>query len=65
MRGYGVSDAPADISAYSLSHLVVDVVGVVTALGEQDAMVVGHDWGAPVVWDNALMRPECSEPLPH
>jgi pimeloyl-ACP methyl ester carboxylesterase len=58
MRGYGRSDAPADVAAYSLSHLVADVVGVVTALGAADAVVVGHDWGAPVAWNCALMRPD-------
>lgn len=58
MRGYGRSDAPADVAAYSLSHLVGDVVGVVTALGATDAVVVGHDWGAPVAWYCALMRPD-------
>lgn len=58
MRGYGRSDAPADVAAYSLSHLVADVVGVVTAVGAADAVVVGHDWGAPVAWYCALMRPD-------
>lgn len=58
MRGYGLSDAPADIGAYSLSHLVSDVVAVVTAHGAQQAVVIGHDWGAPVAWYCALMRPD-------
>lgn len=58
MRGYGRTSQPADIGAYSLSHLVGDVVGVVAALGERQAVVVGHDWGAPVAWYSALMRPD-------
>lgn len=58
MRGYGLTSAPADIGAYSLSHLVGDVVGVVNALGADTAVVVGHDWGAPVAWYSALMRPD-------
>jgi len=58
MRGYGGTTAPAAISAYTLSDLVGDVVGVVAALGEQQAVVVGHDWGAPVAWYSALMRPD-------
>lgn len=58
MRGYGRSDAPADVAAYTLSHLVADVVGVVNAVGATDAVVVGHDWGAPVAWYCALMRPD-------
>ena len=58
MRGYGQTTKPAAIESYSLSHLVGDVVGVVGALGEQQAVVVGHDWGGPVAWYSALMRPD-------
>ncbi len=58
MRGYGRTSQPAAISAYSISDLVADVVGVVAAVGEREAVVVGHDWGAPVAWYSALMRPD-------
>jgi pimeloyl-ACP methyl ester carboxylesterase len=58
MRGYGGSTAPEATGAYTLSHLVGDVVGVVAALGERQAVVVGHDWGAPIAWYSALMRPD-------
>lgn len=58
MRGYGSTDAPADISAYTLLHLVGDLTALVTALGERHALLVGHDWGAPVVWNAAAMRPD-------
>lgn len=58
MRGYGGTSAPAPVDAYSLSHLVGDVVGVVNALGAERAVVIGHDWGAPVAWYSALMRPD-------
>ncbi|EPD66663.1 MULTISPECIES: alpha/beta fold hydrolase [Streptomyces] len=57
-RGYGRSDRPADVSAYSILHLVGDVVGLIHALGEEQAYVVGHDWGAPVAWHSALLRPD-------
>ena len=58
MRGYGATSAPSAIEAYTMSHLVGDVVGVVNALGGEPAVVVGHDWGAPVAWYSALMRPD-------
>lgn len=58
MRGFGQTTAPADISAYSIFDTVGDVVGLVQALGEKTAMVVGHDWGAPVAWHAALFRPD-------
>ena len=58
MRGYGHTDAPAQIEAYTLLHLVGDIVGLVDALGEKTAVVAGHDWGAPVAWHAALLRPD-------
>jgi epoxide hydrolase A/B len=48
MRGYGQTDAPAEIEAYTLLHLVGDMVGLVSALGETSAVIAGHDWGALV-----------------
>ncbi len=58
MRGFGGSDAPEAVEAYSLLHLVGDMVGLVAALGEREAVVVGHDWGANVAWNCALLRPD-------
>ena len=58
MRGYGHSGAPQDVDAYSIMHLIGDVVGAVNGLGESSAVVVGHDWGAPVAWYSALTRPD-------
>ncbi len=57
-RGYGASDAPEAIEAYAIRNLVGDAVGVLDALGESTAVVVGHDWGAPVAWHCALLHPE-------
>ncbi|MGK5532853.1 alpha/beta fold hydrolase [Streptomyces sp. URMC 129] len=57
-RGYARSDQPADIGAYTLPHLAGDVIGLIHALGEERAVVVGHDWGAPVAWATALLRPD-------
>ena len=54
----GGSDAPEAVDAYSLLHLVGDMVGLVAALGEREAVVVGHDWGANVAWNCALLRPD-------
>ncbi len=58
MRGYGQTSAPADIGAYSIFDLVGDMVALVAALGEKHAVIVGHDWGAPVAWHAALFRPD-------
>jgi pimeloyl-ACP methyl ester carboxylesterase len=58
MRGYGRTSAPEEVSQYTLLHLVGDVVGLVAALGEREAVIVGHDWGAAVAWGCALLRPD-------
>ena len=57
-RGYGETDAPEPIEAYTVFHLVGDVVGLVKSLGEDTAVIVGHDWGSPVAWNSALLRPD-------
>jgi pimeloyl-ACP methyl ester carboxylesterase len=58
MRGYGGSDAPQAPEQYTMLHHVGDIAGLVKALGEQTAVVVGHDWGAPAAWNCALLRPD-------
>ena len=45
MRGYGKTEKPEDVGAYDIEHLTADVVGIIDALGEETAGVVGHDWG--------------------
>ncbi len=57
-RGYGQTDKPESIDAYSQFHLVGDIVGLVQALGKDQAVIVGHDWGAPVAYNAAAWRPD-------
>ena len=57
-RGYARSEQPSDADRYSLLHLTGDVVGLIRALGAEQAVVVGHDWGAPVAWVTAMLRPD-------
>jgi pimeloyl-ACP methyl ester carboxylesterase len=56
--GYGRTDAPADVGRYAMRELVADAAGIVEALGEERAVFVGHDWGAPIAWHAALLRPD-------
>jgi pimeloyl-ACP methyl ester carboxylesterase len=58
MRGYGHTDAPADVDRYTQLHHVGDMVGLLETLQISEAVIVGHDWGAPVAWNAALMRPD-------
>lgn len=57
-RGYGQTDRPEPIEAYDIFRLAGDIVGLVQALGEEQAVIAGHDWGAPVAWHCALLRPD-------
>ncbi|MFJ5308981.1 alpha/beta fold hydrolase [Streptomyces sp. NPDC088350] len=58
VRGYGRSSRPEDVSAYRMLDLVEDAVAVVHALGERSAVIVGHDWGAGIAANSALLRPD-------
>ncbi|WP_018656912.1 alpha/beta fold hydrolase [Actinomadura flavalba] len=57
-RGYARTGGPADAAQYTLLHLVGDAVGLIDAYGAEPAVVVGHDWGAPVAWGAAQLRPD-------
>lgn len=56
-RGYGRSSRPEAIEDYDILHLTGDLVGLLDELGEEQAILVGHDWGSMVVWQTALLHP--------
>jgi len=58
MRGYGGTDRPEAIDQYTLFHIMGDMVGLLDAMGAKQAVIAGHDWGAPVAWLAALFRPD-------
>jgi pimeloyl-ACP methyl ester carboxylesterase len=58
VRGYGRSSRPEGVDAYRMLDLVEDNVAVVHALGERTAVIVGHDWGATIAANSALVRPD-------
>ncbi len=59
VRGYGGSDRPPEVADYSLEKITADLAGVIEALApDGSAVLVGHDWGAPIVWNTALTRPD-------
>jgi epoxide hydrolase A/B len=59
VRGYGGSDKPHPVEAYAIETIAADVAGVVEALSPNaPAVLIGHDWGAPIVWSTALFHPE-------
>ena len=58
VRGYGGSSKPHEIAAYTMRELTSDVAAVVDALGGGKAILFGHDWGAPIVWNSAVLHPD-------
>ena len=58
LRGYGASDQPDEVEAYSIPFLAGDVVAVMDALGVERAHVVGHDWGAALAWAFGSLLPD-------
>ena len=57
-RGYGATDKPGGVADYTIQHLIGDVVGLLDAYNLERALFVGHDWGALVLWQMALLEPE-------
>ena len=59
VRGYGGSDKPQPVEAYAMERIVGDLIGLRKALSpDAPTVLVGHDWGAPIVWNSALTHPE-------
>jgi pimeloyl-ACP methyl ester carboxylesterase len=57
-RGYARSSAPRDVTAYGIDHLTGDLLALLDTTGAEQAVFVGHDWGALVTWDLARLAPE-------
>ncbi len=58
VRGYGHSDQPQDIEAYTIAEMAADIAGLTEALSPDPAILIGHDWGAPIVYNTALLHPD-------
>ena len=58
MRGFGSTDAPPDVNDYDINHLTADMVGLVDHFGSEQAIIMGHDWGAIVAWYSVLLHPD-------
>src|SRR5580704_6519386 len=58
LRGYGRSDRPEDVEKYTILHDIGDVLGLIDALGEKQAVIAGHDIGATIAWQSAVLRPD-------
>ena len=56
-RGFGNSSCPEDVTKYDIAHLTGDLAALLDHYGYDDAVFVGHDWGANVVWSLAILHP--------
>jgi pimeloyl-ACP methyl ester carboxylesterase len=56
VRGYGGSDKPYEVEAYDMVSMMADMIGIIDGFGEQSAILVGHDWGAPICWNTAALH---------
>ena len=63
MRGYGQTDAPTGVAQYAVAELINDLIGLLDALQLERGVFVGHDWGALVLWQMAMLAPERIERL--
>jgi pimeloyl-ACP methyl ester carboxylesterase len=63
LRGYNETDKPKGVDKYRLNLLAGDILGLIHALGEKRAIIVGHDWGGAVAWSFAAFNPEATEKL--
>lgn len=57
-RGYGRSSVPSGVAAYCLEELIADVQGLLDTLGLESAVFIGHDMGAILLWQLAMLAPE-------
>src|SRR5487761_2299536 len=62
-RGYNLSDKPKGVENYKVQLLVGDVIAVIKSLGQEKAIIVGHDWGGMVAWQVALNFPQMTDKL--
>jgi pimeloyl-ACP methyl ester carboxylesterase len=62
-RGYNLSDKPKGVENYDMRLLVGDVAAVIKSLGQDKAIIVGHDWGGAVAWQFALNLPQMTDRL--
>jgi len=58
VRGYGGSDAPDAIEAYDMETMIGDILGLIDHFDEEQAVLIGHDWGAPIVWNTTALHPQ-------
>ena len=63
LRGYNLSGKPQGVESYTMPRLASDILAVIQHLGEERAIIVGHDWGGAIAWTVAMTQPDMVEKL--
>jgi len=63
LRGYNETDKPIGVENYKIDILTQDILELIRNLGEDKAIIVGHDWGGAIAWEFAKYHPERTEKL--
>jgi pimeloyl-ACP methyl ester carboxylesterase len=63
MRGYGQTESPTGVACYAVAELIQDLLGLLDAKDLERAVFIGHDWGALLLWQMAMLAPERIEQL--
>jgi len=58
VRGYGQSSKPFEVEKYDMLSLIGDIIGIINSEKEENAILIGHDWGAPICWSTAALHPD-------
>ncbi len=58
LRGYGASESPADVAAFTTLDVIGDLIALLDSEGADNAVIVGGDWGANIAWQAAQVRPD-------
>ncbi|XP_074278998.1 epoxide hydrolase 2-like [Silene latifolia] len=56
LRGFGDTDVPSSVTAYSAFHVIGDLIALLDQLGVEQVFLVGHDWGAIIAWNFVMIR---------
>ena len=58
VRGYGNSSKPPEVEKYDMPSLIGDIVNIIDKENVEQAILIGHDWGAPICWNTAALFPK-------
>ena len=58
LRGYNLTEKPRGVAQYRVNRIAADIVELIHALGHEQAIIIGHDWGGAIAWNLAIFHPD-------